>query len=628
MLTLKFPQVGRGDFVNSGGMGSVYSDPRNSGIFLKQFNTPLRGEQAEMLLRLIEVQRWARPSEREILLTRFSWPIEGFGTPDNIIGYSMPKAPQDAYFSLTTAGRTKHQLLQLKFLMDSRYWLGKAVSSAKPDINEQDRLEIAIELVDAIQVIHHHGLVYGDVSSNNMCGRLGIQPSVFLLDADSIVTPDIRAKNPVRTPGWPVPSNLEPMEADRSLISLFIWRFMLEDPNAVPNITDISRFHLSGAKQFANILIACYKTGSEQGFSELSHGLRLVRDDTRDSRAIMRAANSHFARNVIREAIEAKSEDDKNIVAKAHSQVVFERLVENTTGTRQRILISRAAHRTDGFKLDLSPTITASAPPTTSVELREMILDARETELAMHLANGDLKNLESDTWLPRAIEHALVESGYATLSSRNSIESSVIHWTWPAAPYVNYAELRIKLGSGKVLVDKISRDPRKPDSERSVQLKGGGKIQIDLVMALKSPSQSIYLASDKLRHELTVLAPPKPTAITQILTTTADADDAVIIDLEEQQRLRDLAEAAARRAKRNKLIGAAASVVAIAGLAGGYLLLPSTSEENMCNEISLTELGHCSYSITHQISTSDFYKISKSGIFVIDQSSLKASDEG
>jgi len=626
MLTPQFPRVSRGDFVNSGGMGSVYADPRNNDLYLKQFNTPLKGDQAEMLLRLIEVQRWARPSDKEILLTRFSWPTEGFGTPDNIIGYAMPKAPRDAYFSLTAAGRTKEVLLQLKYLMDSRYFSGKAISSAKPNVSEQDRLEIAIELVDAIQVVHHHGLVYGDVSSNNMCARLGDSPSVFLLDADSIVTPDIRAKNPVRTPGWPVPDNLDPVEADRSLISLFVWRFMLEDPNALPNISAIPRFHLSEAKQFVSTLISCYESGRESDFLELSHGLRLVRDDSRDSRAILRAANSHFARNVIREAIEAKSDADKNIVAKAQSQVVFERLVESSTGTRQRILISRSVHRADGFKLDLSPTITASAPPATETELREMILDARETELALHLANGDLKGLESDTWLHRAIEHAIIEAGFATLSTRNSVESSIIHWTWPAAPYVNYAELRIKLSSGKVLVEKINRDPRKPDSERSLQLKGGGKLQVDLVTGVKSPSQNIYFAADKLRQDVTVLSPPRPTSIA--LAPQQNDDDAAIIDLEEQQRLRDLAEANAKRIKRNKVLAAAALIVIIAGAAVSYTLLPTPKSEDFCNEISIVDLSNCSFAANKAISTRDFYKISKIGDFVVHKETQKIKQEG
>ena len=607
-------------------MASVYADPRDSDFYLKKLNTPLSGEQAAMLVRLIDVQRWARPSEREILLNRFSWPIEGFGTPDRILGYSMPKAPGDAYFSLTTAGRTETRLLQLKYLMDSNYWLGKAVGSAKPNVNEQDRLEMAIDLVDAIQVIHNHGLVYGDVSSNNMCGRIGEQPSVFLLDADSIVTPDIRAKNPVRTPGWPVPINLDPIQADRSLISLFIWRFMIEDPNAIPKASDINRFNLLDAKRFADVLISCYTTGYETEFSALSQSLRLVRDDARDSKAIFRAADSNFARNVLREAIEAKSDTEKTIIEKAQSQVVFERLVESTSGTRQRILIARSVHRTDGFKLDLSPTITASIPPETINELREMILDARESELAMHLANGDLAPFEQDAWLNRATEHALVEAGFPTLGFKNSIESSVIHWTWPVAPFVNYAELRIKLISGKVLVEKINRDPRKPDSERSLQLRGGGKIQIDLVMAIKSPDQSIFLASEKLRHEVTVLAPPKPISITQYPVTTDN--DVVVIDLQEQQRFKELAEAAARRTKRNRLISAAASILVLMCGAVGYLLLPKATEEDFCNEISLSILNKCSYSITHEISTSDFYRISTNGIFVIHKESLKITDEG
>ena len=228
--------------------------------------------------------------------------------------------------------------------------------------------------------------------------------------------------------------------------------------------------------------------------------------------------------------------------------------------------------------------------------------------------------------MPRAIEHAIIEAGFATISTRNSIESSVIHWTWPAAPYVNYAELRIKLSSGKVLVEKINRDHRKPDSERSLQLKGGGKLQVDLVMGVKAPSQNIYLAADKLRHDVTVLSPPRPTSIA--LASQQTDDDAAIIDLEEQQRLRDLAEASAKRAKRNKALAAAALIVLTTGAALGYTLLPNPTNENICNEVAIADLSNCSYALNREISTSDFYKISKIGYFVVHKESLKATEEG
>ena len=610
MLTPLFPSVTKNDFINSGGMASVYADPRNSDYYLKKFNVPLSGEDAQMLIRLIDVQRWARPSEREILLGRFSWPVEGFGTPEQILGYSMPKAPLDAYFNLTTAGRTKQQLLQLKYLMDNKYWSGKAVGSSKPNIDEQDRLEMAIDLIDAIQVIHRHGLVYGDVSSNNMCGRLGGQPSVFLLDADSIVTPDIRARNPVRTPGWVIPDGLDPTAADRSLISLFIWRFMLEDPNVIPNISNIDHFHLLNAKLFAQTLVDSYQNGFESDFAELSRSLRLVRDDARDARAITRAMQSKFARYVLMESAEAKSAAELTIIANAESQIAFERLVEVTTGTRQRILMSRSAHRPGDFKLDLSPSITASTPPTSIDELREMVLDARETEIAVHLSTSGLGNLETNSWLPRSMEHALIEAGPATISSSVGIEHATIYWTWPIASFVNHAELKITLKSGKTLTERISRDSKNPRSERSLQLKGGGAVRIDLKMAIQSPTKNVFLGPDSLRRSLIVLAPLVTFQNRSADNRVTDEDDAVIIDIQEQERLRGIAQKSAQRVRRNRFLGVAASILGILALGAGYLSMNATPTADRCNHISIIDIGNCRYMYTSKISTTDFYRFS------------------
>lgn len=591
-------------------MASVYADPRNSDFYLKQFNVPLAGEQAQMLLRLIDVQRWARPSEREILLGRFSWPVEGFGTPDQILGYSMPRAPLDAYFNLTSAGRTEQKLLQLKYLMDNKYWSGKAITSSKPNINEQDRLEMAIDLVDAIQVIHRYGLIYGDVSSNNMCGRLGGQPSVFLLDADSIVTPDIRARNPVATPGWVTPQGLDPTAADRSLISLFIWRFMLEDPNAMPNISDINRFHLLDARLFTKILIDCYQHGFESDFVELSNSLRLVRDDVRDARAIERAAKSRFARNVLLESAEAKSDSELMIVVNAESQLAFERLVEVATGTRQRILISRSAHRLGDFKLDLSPSITTSSPPASLDELRAMVLDARETEIAVHLSTAGLGNLESNSWLPRSMEHALIEAGTATVSSSVGIEHATIFWTWPIASFVNHAELKITLKSGKTLKEGISRDPLNPRSERSLQLKGGGAVRVEIRLAIQSPTKNVFYSPISVLHSLTVLAQPLNSQNKAPNGQLNDGDDAVIIDVQEQERLKAISLKAAQRVRRNRLLATAASILAVIGLSTAYNYLNSSSNIDPCNQISITDIGRCQYIMTSRISTSDLYRFS------------------
>jgi len=64
MINPNFPNVTKNDFVNSGGFASVYRDPGSPDRYIKKLNAPLTGELAQMLERLIDIQQWARPSDR------------------------------------------------------------------------------------------------------------------------------------------------------------------------------------------------------------------------------------------------------------------------------------------------------------------------------------------------------------------------------------------------------------------------------------------------------------------------------------------------------------------------------------------------------------------------------------
>jgi hypothetical protein len=328
---------------------------------------------------------------------------------------------------------------------------------------------------------------------------------------------------------------------------------------------------------------------------------------------------------VLLESAEAKSDSELAIVVNAESQLAFERLVEVATGTRQRILISRSPHRLGDFKLDLSPSITASSPPTSIDELREMVLDARETEIAVHLSTAGLGNLESNSWLPRSMEHALIEAGNATVSSSVGIEHATIYWTWPIASFVNHAELKITLKSGKTLKEGISRDPQNPRSERSLQLKGGGPVRVEIRMAIQSPSKNIFFSPNNVLHSLTVLAPQKDRAVAGELS---DGDDAVIIDIQEQERLRVIAQKVAQRTRRNRLLATAASILVVIGLSSAYSYLNSSSKIDPCNQISITDIGRCQYIMTSRISTSDLYHFSSKKQFLVYDSPTNEPAEG
>ena len=631
MINPNFPNVTKNEFVNSGGFASVYRDPGFPDRYLKKLNSPLTGELAQMLERLIDIQQWARPSDRATFLTRFSWPVEGFGVSGNISGFSMPKAPDDAYFSLTTAGRTSQQLLQMKFLMDKNYFNRKAVTSAKPNVSEQDRLEIAIDLHDAIHTVHRHGLVYSDYSGNNLVVRLGITPSIFILDADSITTPELREKHPIKSPTWDVPNGLDPLQSDRALFALWCWRFLIEEYSVYPTINQIHKFHHLQSKSLVNALIETYNSGQEHAFNSLSSELRIIRDNSRDSLAIRRAYETGFARNVIRESAEIKSEIDRETVALAEIHLAKEHLIESSIPLRQRILLSRETHTLSHFELDLPPSITSYAAPQSQSELEEMFREARETEIALHFSTGSLTKFETHPLLDRAIEHGLVEAGLASITSRTAIESAEVQWTWPVSPYVNYALVQIK-SPRKTISHEIERKKGKLTEDRKLNLPGGGDVQIDVITGVRSPSGKIVLAPEKLRHSISIEAAPYVPALPKKRQLSsrngADADDASFFDIEEQRRLQEIAEQARRKAKKQRIFAGVAAAILLPLSGFAYFQLTQKSPIDFCRNISLEKIGKCRYDISGQISSASYFNFSGSEYLLVYSDKRAESVEG
>jgi len=87
--------------LGTGGFGIVYKDPRNPAQrCVKQYKTPVIGEEADRLMRFAAVDQWARPSDAELMKSTFAWPLEVFGEIGRIQAFTMDTAPQDAHFEL------------------------------------------------------------------------------------------------------------------------------------------------------------------------------------------------------------------------------------------------------------------------------------------------------------------------------------------------------------------------------------------------------------------------------------------------------------------------------------------------------------------------------------------------
>ena len=473
--------------INSGAFGTLYRDPRNPAHCIKVLKDPMLGEEARSLIRLAEIARWARPSDVEQLVTRFAWPIEIFGDDDAVHGYTMPLAPNSCYFELTVAKRTKRETLQIKFLTDHSYWRSAAVTGPKPNVSYQDRLEIAIDCLDSMEVLHRHGLAYGDISGNNIVARMDARPGVFFFDADSITTVDLRNASPLVSPGWETPEGLDPLAIDRSRFAILVFRLLVEQPNVKPDWETIELLPPNDKKVFGEALVRCYFTGLEDEFMNLAKLMRDVREDARDQRALQAALDNGFARWVLREKAEAKTAQDRRIVTWAEAQLAFEIEVDAAVGLEYRKLLRRNKLMRNEFVLDVRPRIELSKTPSTSEELHQLIYDALFVEITSHFSSAGLGKLETDPWLERAIQHAHYEVGSEPVSYVTRLGEADIKFSWPVLPFVNCAKLTIESGGHRQELT-LRRSEAGEAPLRLVKAPNGANCRVVLSLGSESPS--------------------------------------------------------------------------------------------------------------------------------------------
>lgn len=602
------PILDRRHFINSGGVGEVFRDAQHPTRCIKRFFKPLIGEQAKQLSHLINVAAWARPSERHLLETRFSWPLIGFGSADRIEGFSMTYAPDESQFVLQIGGKQRKVLLQAKYLLDDRFWrTNRALTSSRPNVNEQDRLLIATEFLDAIEVLHRHDLVYGDVSGNNICIKVGEYPSVFFLDADSVVSPELRAQHLVRTPDWEISDTLDPVAADRSLTALFVWRLLTERPRARPSVAEARSLPGVAGSSCGLLLTELYETGSERAAEELTAALRESRSPERVAKAHSRAVRTGFARFVISEASASLNAGQREVVAKAERFVQLEAEVEKASGPRQRRLLTKIGTLDLPFVFDLSNVALMGAAPASVADLKRMLQDAEFAEVAQHLATSGLGNLENHWMVERALKHAYVQMGESAFAARAKSEHGVISWRWPSVRYINALRLEFLKDGQTILAEEIERDFLEATSERSLSVPGGGEVIAIFRFGTRSPTGQSFWVESASRMKLTV--PPPPV----VLKTVAAPQRATLVDTQSvalQKQLDDdlqrLAVLNQTRLRRRKLaVGLGSSVTVAAASLVALFFWPVADSRTQCQVPKLSNLVACALSQTGAIDASD-----------------------
>lgn len=229
-----------GDRVGDGGEGQVFlvewqgSGPRGQG----------RGTVAQpwVFKRYIEdlpEQRWGHihhlvslAPHIELGSEMLAWPRLLVHHDGRGVGVLLPRAPAPFWHDFTLrSGGTMRRLVEAQFLF---FPDPKVNSLGLQAATLARRLELLGTVAAAIEFIHGHGLVYGDLSARNILYSTGEGPDAFLLDCDGIVPQG--APYVIDSPDWQAPrSPAEGMasasqESDVYKMGLFCVRTLAKDP--------------------------------------------------------------------------------------------------------------------------------------------------------------------------------------------------------------------------------------------------------------------------------------------------------------------------------------------------------------------------------------------------------------
>lgn len=571
MATIEpFPVLDRQTVFGRGGFGELYPDPRDPTKCIKKLKQPLVGDEASGIVRLVDVVRWASPSDAHILTTRFAWPIEVFGSADGIVGFTMPRAPSSTRFTLSAGRRSQETDLQAKFLMDAAYWNSPVVNTPKPLTGIEHRIEILIDLAVAVQVLHRNGLTYGDISSNNVAIRADDVTGVFLFDADSIMGVAERTRNPIVSPGWEVPVEGDPVGIDRARYALFALRLFLESPNALPNDGEIWAAEQLVGPDATRLIRTTYETGAEAPYLELLEALRRRRTTKRGAQAFAAAVDSGYARWVIREAVHASTPSDRRVLDLAASQLAFETTIRGLAGSRRRQAVKRSNLQRTGFVLDVPPVLSLPNPPQTEADLEDLVYRAMFEEIASHLVSEGLGPLERHGWLGRAVQRALIEGRDPELHLREETGRLTVRAWWPVDPFVNVMNLDIVV-NGSAHSAELRRGDADRQMVREVNLPEGGEVEVRLVPGSISPTGHLIWSARSLTEHRRIAPVPPPPRLAKVTARVAPPVVSAVVDPElvrQQQILTQQRAEEERRQQRNRRVRRISLTVIVLALVG------------------------------------------------------------
>jgi hypothetical protein len=190
--------------LGSGGQGTVYAvadrlvDEKFPAVY-KEFSVAANGR---ALLEMVRFRHRLAPAEARRLDDIAAWPATVVERDGRLAGFLMRRAPDPFLIGLgMPRGPTQH-LAQVQLLLnDKAYRTARGLA-----IDDQFRLELLHDTASAIEFLHAHGVVVGDLSPSNLLFSRSRRPRCFFLDCDAMRRRGASVLRQAETVDWETPN--------------------------------------------------------------------------------------------------------------------------------------------------------------------------------------------------------------------------------------------------------------------------------------------------------------------------------------------------------------------------------------------------------------------------------------
>lgn len=241
--SVEVDRLGAMDQLDSGAFGTVhrlssYSLPGFHDLAYKEFtNVPSREEIAN-LTALVAFRSGLDARTRQILDDAAAWPLRVVTRSGAVCGFLMQLIPAEFFGQqILPSGRTTHLPIKAQWLVvDPAKADAAGIAVARED-DVPARLVLCAKLAHVFGVLHRAGLVYGDLSLNNLVFSAGSPPRVMLVDCDAVQAAGSAPIAQAHTPDWTPPecvagSPAQDIATDRYKLALFMLRVLSPGPHA------------------------------------------------------------------------------------------------------------------------------------------------------------------------------------------------------------------------------------------------------------------------------------------------------------------------------------------------------------------------------------------------------------